>query len=75
MSAVFTLREWFHQKRGRAAEMSRALDINYSFLLQIASGKKRAPLATALEISAYTNNEVSVDAINAVYQAAQQKQV
>lgn len=64
---LLTLKDWLHQKRGRLKEMSEALEINYTWISQIASGKKKAPLATALKISAFTKNEVTVEAINAAY--------
>ena len=43
MDTTKTLREWLRQERGRATRMANELNINYSFLMQIASGKKRAP--------------------------------
>ena len=47
--------------------MAETLDINYSWISQIASGRKKAPLDTAIKISAYTNNEVTVEAISKAY--------
>ncbi|MDO4997345.1 MAG: helix-turn-helix transcriptional regulator [Neisseria sp.] len=63
----YTLRDWLQQRRGRLKEMAEALEINYSWISQIASGRKKAPLETAIRISAYTNNEVTVEAIAAAY--------
>ncbi|WP_049222686.1 helix-turn-helix domain-containing protein [Neisseria sicca] len=62
-----TLQEWLKQRRGRLKEMSEALKINYTWISQIASGRKKAPLETAIKISAYTNNEVTVEAIAKAY--------
>ncbi len=47
--------------------MAETLGINYSWISQIASGRKKAPLDTAIKISAYTNNEVTVEAISKAY--------
>ncbi len=62
-----TLQEWLKQRRGRLKEMAESLDINYTWISQIASGRKKAPLETAIKISAYTKNEVTVEAIAKAY--------
>ncbi len=62
-----TLQDWLQQKRGRLKAMSEKLNINYTWISQIASGRKKAPLDTAIKISAYTNNEVTVEAIAKAY--------
>lgn len=69
----YTLRDWLRKERGRLKRMSVALEINYSWISQIASGKKKAPLDTAIKISAYTNNEVTVEAISAAYKKSTKK--
>ena len=69
----YTLREWLQTERGRLKKMAEDLEINYSWISQIASGRKKAPLETAIRISAYTNGEVSIEAINAAYQAYHKK--
>lgn len=66
-NCTLTLRDWLKQERGRLKKMSEELNINYSWISQIASGKKKAPLETAIKISAYTNNEVTIEAISAAY--------
>ena len=71
MDTTKTLREWLRQERGRATRMANELNINYSFLMQIASGKKRALLDTAIRIEAYTNQEVSIETLNATYLQAE----
>ncbi|ASK27138.1 hypothetical protein BG910_04745 [Neisseria chenwenguii] len=63
----YTLQEWLKQRRGRVTEMAKDLNINYTWISQIASGRKKAPLETAIKISAYTQNEVTVEAIAAAY--------
>lgn len=63
----YTLQEWLKQRRGRVTEMAKDLDINYTWISQIASGRKKAPLETAIKISAYTQNEVTVKAIAKAY--------
>lgn len=63
----YTLQEWLKQRRGRVTEMAKDLDINYTWISQIASGRKKAPLETAIKISAYTQNEVTVEAIAKAY--------
>ncbi|WP_373740194.1 helix-turn-helix domain-containing protein [Neisseria sp.] len=63
----YTLKDWLGQRRGRLKQMAEDLDMNYSWISQIASGTKKAPLETALKISAYTNNEVTVEAIHSAY--------
>ena len=62
-----TLQEWLRQRRGRVTTMAKDLDINYTWISQIASGRKKAPLETAIRISEYTNNEVPVEAIAKAY--------
>ena len=62
-----TLQEWLRQRRGRVTTMAKDLDINYTWISQIASGRKKAPLETAIKISAYTKNEVTVEAIAKAY--------
>ena len=66
-----TLQEWLKQRRGRLKEMAESLDINYTLISQIASGRKKAPLETAIKISAYTKNEVTVEAIAKAYKPKQ----
>ena len=66
-----TLQEWLKQRRGRLKEMAESLDINYTWISQIASGRKKAPLETAIKISAYTKNEVTVEAIAKAYKPNQ----
>lgn len=66
-----TLQEWLKQRRGRLKEMAESLDINYTWISQIASGRKKAPLETAIKISAYTKNEVTVEAIAKAYKPKQ----
>lgn len=68
MENSITLRTWLKQERGRLTKMANALELNYSWISQIASGKKKAPLETAIRISAFTQNEVTVETINAAYQ-------
>lgn len=68
MDEPITLKTWLQQERGRLTQMATALGVNYSWISQIASGKKKAPLETAIRISAFTKNEVTVEAINAAYQ-------
>ena len=63
----YTLQQWLRERRGRLKEMAETLDINDSWISQIASGRKKAPLDTAIRISAYTNNEVTVEAISKAY--------
>lgn len=63
----YTLKEWLSQRRGRLKQMAEELGVHYSWISQIASGTKKAPLETALKISAFTNNEVTVEAISAAY--------
>ncbi|MFS6937883.1 hypothetical protein [Neisseria animaloris] len=62
-----TLQEWLKQERGRLSRMADDLEINYSWISQIASGKKKAPLETAIRISEYTKNEVTIQEISAAY--------
>ena len=66
-----TLQEWLKKRRGRLKEMAESLDINYTWISQIASGRKKAPLETAIKISAYTKNEVTVEAIAKAYKPKQ----
>lgn len=66
-----TLQEWLRQRRGRVTTMAKDLDINYTWISQIASGRKKAPLETAIKISAYTKNEVTVEAIAKAYKPKQ----
>ena len=61
----------FKKRRGRLKEMAESLDINYTWISQIASGRKKAPLETAIKISAYTKNEVTVEAIAKAYKPKQ----
>ena len=68
MENSITLRTWLKQERGRLTKMANALELNYSWISQIASGKKKAPLETAIRISTFTQNEVTVETINAAYQ-------
>lgn len=63
----YTLQQWLKQQRGRLKEMAEALDINYTWISQIANGRKKAPLETAIKISAYTKNQVTVEAIAKAY--------
>lgn len=65
----YTLQQWLRAKRGRLKEMADTLDINYTWISQIASGRKKAPLETAIKISAYTKNEVTVEAISKAYKS------
>ncbi|PSJ81225.1 hypothetical protein [Neisseria iguanae] len=69
----YTLHDWLKQQRGRLKAMSEALGINYTWISQIASGRKKAPLETAIKISAYTNNEVTVEAIAKAYKPKEPK--
>ena len=68
MENSITLRTWLKQERGRLTKMANALELNYSWISQIASGKKKAQLETAIRISAFTQNEVTVETIKAAYQ-------
>ena len=53
----YTLQQWLRERRGRLKEMAETLDINYSWISQIASGRKKAPLDTAIKISALPINK------------------
>mgnify|MGYP000995388548 CR=1 FL=1 len=68
-----TLKAWLSQERGRLTKMANTLGVNYSWLSQIASGKKKAPLETAIRISEFTQNEVTIEIINSAYQDYQAK--
>ncbi|XDZ52337.1 hypothetical protein AB8Q18_04610 [Neisseriaceae bacterium CLB008] len=62
-----TLRQWLDLERGRVTTLSNELQKHHSWISNIANGRKKAPLATALQISKLTKNQVSIEAISNAY--------